>query len=321
MKTLYIIGNGFDRAHNLNTSYFDFRTYLEDHHPDFLIQFENLYNIGAIDDGDPRITQEQIKRYYDSINIALWREFEEKIGKPDIAQMMDFSKTIIDDLCLEGDNNIGIQDTMDSYWREQYSFITKFSKYVLEWAESIDTTHILPKKSSLIKSNGIFLTFNYTDVLEQVYKIEDVLHIHGSIRSVSNLPPIMGHCNSFDIEQQIVWAHEASEEFNEGETSIHNAIANYLKSIFKDTREIINSNTTFWNRIRNITNVEIIGLSLGEADLPYIQCIKDNTLPSTKWIVYYFGSNEETRFRNIMKENNIDTGSNVKYINSKEFWK
>ena len=42
---LFIIGNGFDRAHDLNTQYWDFRTYLEDFYPDFLDSFEKHYNI------------------------------------------------------------------------------------------------------------------------------------------------------------------------------------------------------------------------------------------------------------------------------------
>ena len=37
---LYIIGNGFDQAHDLKTSYWDFRCYLERYAEDFLIEFE-----------------------------------------------------------------------------------------------------------------------------------------------------------------------------------------------------------------------------------------------------------------------------------------
>ena len=34
MKRLFIIGNGFDRAHNLPTSYWDFRKYILTRYPD-----------------------------------------------------------------------------------------------------------------------------------------------------------------------------------------------------------------------------------------------------------------------------------------------
>ena len=38
MSTLFVIGNGFDRAHGLKTSYWDFRKYLEKYAEDFLVQ-------------------------------------------------------------------------------------------------------------------------------------------------------------------------------------------------------------------------------------------------------------------------------------------
>lgn len=40
MKTLYIIRNGFDIAHGLDTSYWSFREYLNDSCPEFLQEFE-----------------------------------------------------------------------------------------------------------------------------------------------------------------------------------------------------------------------------------------------------------------------------------------
>ena len=79
MRTLYIVGNGFDMAHGLDTRYWKFREYLEDKYPDFLYQFENLYNIQAIDDSDPRIKPEDIERWKKSVDNALWSTFEDKI--------------------------------------------------------------------------------------------------------------------------------------------------------------------------------------------------------------------------------------------------
>lgn len=42
---LFIIGNGFDKGHGLNTSYWDFRTYLKNMYPEFLYAFESHYYI------------------------------------------------------------------------------------------------------------------------------------------------------------------------------------------------------------------------------------------------------------------------------------
>ncbi|MBE6119972.1 MAG: hypothetical protein E7189_05995 [Erysipelotrichaceae bacterium] len=72
--------------------------------------------------------------------------------------------------------------------------------YLKEWIESIDTSIVKPKRLSLVESSDYFLSFNYTDLLEKIYKIEDVLHIHGAVQSIDNIDPIMGHNNHQDIE-------------------------------------------------------------------------------------------------------------------------
>lgn len=62
MKSLYVIGNGFDVAHGLRTDYWKFRTYLEAEYPYFLNQFEALYNIQPLDDTEPWYTKEAQER-------------------------------------------------------------------------------------------------------------------------------------------------------------------------------------------------------------------------------------------------------------------
>lgn len=62
IKTLYIIGNGFDLAHGLSTSYWKFREYLEREHQEFLYEFEHLYDIGHIDFSDPRVSDSTIAK-------------------------------------------------------------------------------------------------------------------------------------------------------------------------------------------------------------------------------------------------------------------
>ena len=78
MSTLYIIGNGFDRAHGLKTSYWDFRNYLEKYAEDFLVQLENMYSIAPFERLDKRFrkNKEVQKRRDDDIYETLWKNFE-----------------------------------------------------------------------------------------------------------------------------------------------------------------------------------------------------------------------------------------------------
>ena len=52
MKTLYLVGNGFDIQHGIRTPYSEFRSFLETHHESFLTDFEAMYNIQPLDDSD-----------------------------------------------------------------------------------------------------------------------------------------------------------------------------------------------------------------------------------------------------------------------------
>lgn len=151
MKTLYIIGNGFDIAHNLPTSYWHFREYLEDLHQDFLADFEYLYNIGRIDLSDPRVSERTVSKWKNAICDTLWSDFEDKMGRPNIDEMLDASDCVLGDMHLDG-GLIGIEDTMDVYWREQYGYMEKFQQYVKNWIEQVDTSSVSPKCNRILNS-------------------------------------------------------------------------------------------------------------------------------------------------------------------------
>ena len=91
VMTLYIIGNGFDMAHGLNTSYWNFREYLDINYPEFLYEFERLYNIAQIDFSDPRVSEQTYKNWQSSVQRILWSNFEKNMGMPNIDGMMDLS--------------------------------------------------------------------------------------------------------------------------------------------------------------------------------------------------------------------------------------
>ena len=319
MKTLYIIGNGFDIAHGLDTSYWNFREYLDDSYPEFLQEFEWMYNIGRIDFSDPRVPAGTRERWEESVNHELWSEFEEKMGQPNISEMMDASTSVLADMDLDG-GLIGIGDTMNSYWADKYGYVKKFEQYVKEWIESVDTSDITPKRRALIESTDYFLNFNYTDLLENVYKIENVLHIHGGVASVTDRDPIMGHCNYKDIEDHRRWAEESDEKFEEGEASIHRAVVNYLKSIYKDTELIIGLHQAFWDKLKNVDKVVIIGWSAGNADLPYLRKIRESVSKNTKWYAYFYDDKAYKALNAAMIEGDIEGKFEVNYISTDEFW-
>lgn len=320
MKKLYIIGNGFDIAHGLDTAYWDFRSFLSDNYPQFLENFEYWHDVGRVDFSNPRLSANAREQWERSTKVKLWYELENIMGCPNIYEMMDWSESILkNDMDLDS-GLVGIEDTMDSHWRKQYGYINKFEQYVKEWIETIDTRDIEPKRMALVESTDYFLNFNYTDTLETVYKIEDVFHIHGGVSSVTDIDPIMGHCNSQDIEEHRRLAGEADALLNEGEASIHRAIANYLQSIYKDTNSIISFSESFWEKLSNIDMVVIVGWAAGKADWPYLRKIQESIKDDTKWQVYYYDDDALAALSKAMREEGIERKYEVTYTPTREFW-
>ena len=153
--TLYILGNGFDLAHELPTAYWDFRTYLKSAHPEFLEAFEEHYDIY------PSMSDEAKKEY-------LWNRFESNLANIDEDSIIESGTSIAMDL-ESGD--VGIEDTLYSYFTNEYLYIQKLSVYLKEWVRTIRIRDCLPRTSKIKdNSDDLFLTFNYTATLLYVNK-------------------------------------------------------------------------------------------------------------------------------------------------------
>ena len=102
------------------------------------------------------------------------------------------------------------------------------------------------RKWQIDANDVLYLSFNYTDTEENVYKIDDVVHIQGGVEKVTDIAPVMGHCNQNEIFRHRKWTKEADEKFDEGGTSIQNAIADYLEEIYKETKSFTYENMYFF---------------------------------------------------------------------------
>lgn len=325
MRKLYIIGNGFDKAHGLDTNYWNFREHLQKTHPDFLLRFEELYGFRPLDDTEYGYSEELQKRWNTAVSHELWSKFEEKMAMPDIQSMLSFSESVVGGLDLES-GNIGIKDTMDYYWEHEYGFVKELQAYVKEWISQIDLSTITPICQRLINNReDLFFNFNYTGVLEEVYKIPHVLHIHGSILSEWHGDPIIGHCNREEIQKRRSLSHKAEERFDEGDASIQDAIADYLETIYKDTAHLININRSFFQQLCDVDQVVVIGWSAGEVDLPYLRIIRDSVHKKARWTVYYYAKDTADRgaydsLRIACKKCRIHKKFKLEFKNSKQFW-
>lgn len=320
MSTLYVIGNGFDIAHDLRTGYWDFRMFLEENYPYFLQSFERMYDIMPLDDTEPYYALDAQKRWDKSVKNKFWNILEKEIGHPDVAEMEGFSSSVLECLDLES-GNIGIQDTMDHYWQREYGFISKLQAYLKEWITLVDLSGVKPRRKDLIGNNeDYFFSFNYTETLEKIYHIENILHIHGGIGIASDIDPIIGHCNKCEIDEHRKLAQEAGEMFDEGEASIQNAIAKYLSETFKNTDYIIKQHESFFQKLRVVDHVVLIGWSLGDVDVPYLRKIRDSINRDAKWTIYYYRESECDAKKSTLTQNGIYGKFEVEFVHINKYW-
>lgn len=263
-KTLYIIGNGFDLAHNLQTSYRHFKFFLEQ------ISNENI--------------SDQILSKSDAIQLlsclyktkglredSNWNCFEESLAFLNIKSII---KTI-------GDN-------YDKWYDFDANFYEKLHTAFECWINSIDITS---ETIYDLDKNAIFLNFNYTTTLEKIYNIkkENIIYIHSRQEKEENKVYkrlIFGHRTSRnDIKKYI-------DETLDPNSIFKDKITDFLSSFEKPIDSEINS-LEFQELIKimnNISTVKIIGHSLGDIDKPYFEKLLDANKNNT-WIKYYLDKN------------------------------
>lgn len=302
---LFIIGNGFDQGHRLPTSYWSFREFLKVKYPEFLYDFESHYEIYPGYDDDAK-------------KAMLWNDLETNLANIDTIEIIENAVQM--DMGLES-GDFGIKDTLDQYFEEEYKYIERLAVYLKEWVATIDLKDVQHKTSfNLSFENALYLTFNYTAVLEEVYGIDDIniVHIHGSL---NNGPfsddPILGHGNITRMEEIQEQAGEAEERFDEKLLSICGAIQRYYEETYKNIKDYMYK----LNRLRGkcIDEIISIGHSIAGVDLPYFSSIDELSQEQAKWIVYYYWEDEKQAMYNSLLECGIDP-DRIEMRQSDEFY-
>lgn len=285
MSILFIIGNGFDSAHGLPTSYNYFDDYLSLKFPEscntayevpcenyLLDEFSYYSEIDAISFLRTVITNTEGNN---------WSMLEDALGRLNFDDYIKF-------LSL---NNEKVNEWEISSYNEMVADsmvqpILAINDLFPDWINSIKIDKSITKISmveQLLQKPHIILSFNYTDTMEIVYNEKNVFHIHG--HQGSNI--IFGHgeeeCEPEDFEANYPGAEMALS-----------TIYNGLK---KSTEKILNKKQTvdFLNSITSaVDQVYSYGFSYGDVDLPYIEaiCKKLNT-QNVVWNFNDYSSKDE----------------------------
>ena len=271
---LLIIGNGFDLHHGLKTSYKDYALFLQKHYPNTLESIQGSeYFDGKCSD------------IFDSED-HFWTDIEGNLK-------FDF------DLMLEesvGGYYPDLMEKSDARWhRAEFDseakvkmIDTAFTTHALvNWIRLVDVTKADETCKVAVSPSDVFVSFNYTETLEKIYKVpsERILHIHGCISNPDSLqfgnpdqPPSV-------VREKYENVYGNDEFYG---MSIEPAANNYVAladSFSKDIDSNIPKLEEFLAG-KDVNEVVIMGHSYLGVDKPYYEKVLLPRFAKAKWTIY-----------------------------------
>jgi hypothetical protein len=284
MCKLVIVGNGFDRAHNMKTTYWHFRSFIEDKHPEILDVLEH-YSLKSKN--------------------TLWNDFENNLSKIDIDRLRDYSQIATVRGRNDDDYYSGEDDGVANFLQDELDFIYGWADLVEEWiTDYVELPEDMCFKKKLFSDDNFYLSFNYTDTLEYTYGINDtqVIHIHG--RAGYPIEIIMGHRDDKHLEN--VNESQVDYVYDPKESSLIKAVLKYLKASYKDVYSIINEWDVYLEQYKNVKEIHIIGWSLNFIDMPYFDNILRIVPQKSPIYIYYYDEEAKRKFNKILSKYKVN---------------
>lgn len=279
-KVLYIIGNGFDLMHGVQSSYYSFRDSL----------------------GKNNALRQMLESYLK--NDDIWADFEAALAKINVPAMLN--PYVVDsalDMYDAYDKNASSTDflcAVDTAILPMSTITQDLPRRLRQWVDQLSVeTDDRPLKG--IFRQGKVLCFNYTEFIEALYGIsnENVCYIHGCRRKKKGFPKeplILGHQpDAHYALYNIATPHVQSKIDRSRKGMIYIAQESALDRIVgednlitKNSAEIIVDHKAFFKQLDKIEKVIVIGHSLSQVDWLYFKIIKE-MLPSENHVHWYFG--------------------------------
>ena len=260
MDTLYIIGNGFDLHHGLDTSYKNFRD-------NVVLKTPNLRKL-------------LLDLYGDAINEDMWwSDFEAKLSDIDYNHL------------LNSDYGVAMGGM------KVQNFLTgQLPPLFGKWIKSIKLK-IAPEKKLDIDKDALFFTFNYSLVLEIIYEVnkDNIWHIHNSIEEVDKI--IVGHDSDLNTLISNYNLNRGNKQYN---SWIVDNIIPWAAKGAKGVNKRIEENMENFNKYSTIKHIISMGFSFNEIDMPYIKAIisSNTNKKNIDWTIYYHQEGEDKTFIN-----------------------
>jgi hypothetical protein len=294
-KILYIIGNGFDIYHDLKTKYSDFREYTQRYNPNL------RYSLDTYFDAD------------------LWSDFENNLAQLSIDEICSDNEELLPDEDSDKDGDqYSLPDKME---QTIFALTVELKNTLRDWILGLE----FPSKANdlilTLDKNAKFLTFNYSDTLERLYRIkpDQITYLHNKAISErrSFRPDEQDYLRD---DSDIIIGHAVGDlkfkkpHINKGGIKTYYACdeafeASKLYDNFKNTAQVISSNSQFFSSISDIEKIIIIGHSLSDIDMPYFKEIVKKAVNVREWKITYskkeYLYSIKTQFAKFMNDSKI----------------
>ena len=297
---ILVIGNGFDLAHDLKTSYIDFlhfTQYYSEYESSSLFseEIENLIKDNAwleffynIEIGKGWIDfEKEISDVIKSLNAVYKMYYDNKYYDKPIEYVNSFYEEKLGEFGVDYDQ-LTDDDMCDRFKNKLLNDLNRLTRcleiYLLECVENIDIAHKLKRIDEL--KIGSVLSFNYTHTFEKLYGINKKIkydYIHGEAKKNS----------SVDACNMILGIDEYLDDLQRNTDTKFIEFKKFYQRIYKGTgckyADWINEIENYSNISRigydSFNNVYIIGHSLDITDGDVIKSLI--TMSNTRTMIYY----------------------------------
>lgn len=323
-NVLYIIGNGFDLFHDIQSSYRNFAAWMRRHDP----TLDTIY--AAVCNNDMLWCDFETSMAY------VDREFLVGYGEPFLPdENADFDDMSVADIILAGDAAQGLIGEL----------VHKLKHDFHRWVSGIQMPKVVEHRL-MIDDNARFLTFNYTLTMENLYGIDfnQVMHIHGKKHDPWG-KIVVGHGEDTDKIFDEWWAkrykrlrrnkrgktyypHDNIYHIYQGETAklpenemLMEAVEGYFDDTRKPVMKIIHDNADYFHSIHDVRYVYVWGHSFSNVDMPYFQRIiaENDDTQSMHWYVHCYNEKDKPFFRTQLHSLGLVEGQTFEFKNLNDF--
>lgn len=315
-NVLYIIGNGFDLHHDVESGYNSFRDWLKRYNPELFHIYSTVCR-------------------YD----ALWSDFENGMAYVDRDYFINFAELFLPDYSKDPDDWQMADILMAGDWARDKAFelISDLKSSFYKWIKSLRAPKSYESKKIFLDFDARYLTFNYTDFLESKYGIDsaNIKYIHGN-RLCGKESLVVGHGGddeAFDkwwntkhydkprygrngkkfFKRDHAWKTYRSHlpEYE----GIAEGVQEYYEESRKPVERIIRDNDAYFSDLYDVEVIYVLGFSFNPIDMPYINRIIEcnDASENIRWNVSYYNDDEKRNFQQILTNVRIDVESKVQF--------